>query len=595
VHCCLFLGNRNGSILATGLTHRLTVLKSFDDLLGFKLYDKHANHYFGMIDGSNSGQVTTVNFATDLPPLINDLERVSQLPETSDVEVLQQQLLHRQEVLLKVKDYLVFLYDQGEGSGNALASSSVGGVEAIANAVIQELQLKRTEWVAPISQELDQLHAQKQMLERDVYRLNQQYRTILEQFPQQLLSHFQDLLQTQLGKAVELFEQRLRYISSVTHSMPGFEDAGFAASEAQLEGERSQAEHLQAVHQHLDQSLSSLDSTIRAVFSTLEQDIAAYQMSLTDNLRQLHGLQSSQATSVVTTVDEPVVTEPEAAPVVIPTPEAPEVAALVELEVPAPLEEMTNTPLPETERLFAENDFSYQESDFEPEFGTEGETPAMSVAEVPAEDSVREDYLDFAASVTEEGLFGELNGLESDGAIASEETSAPEDLPVESFLFGDPVSPPPEPSVEPEERLDLQSMLGSTDTSSAEAPETESATVKTIQLLTDLLEDGSLNAQETEEEEEDSSDLDGLDLELEGRVIEDLNPDFEEEEEDIAIATVTVLDPDKMSQLAEDLSQFEMRMTSPSEPIDVAATETPSEAENPWDDSAQPENQSESS
>jgi hypothetical protein len=50
-----------------------------------------------------------------------------------------------------------------------------------------------------------------------------------------------------------------------------------------------------------------------------------------------------------------------------------------------------------------------------------------------------------------------------------------------------------------------------------------------------------------------------------------------------------------MSQLAEDLSQFEMRMTSPSEPIDVAATETPSEAENPWDDSAQPENQSESS
>jgi hypothetical protein len=318
-------------------------------------------------------------------------------------------------------------------------------------------------------------------------------------------------------------------------------------------------------------------------------------MSLTDNLRQLHGLQSSQATSVVTTVDEPVVTEPEAAPVVIPTPEAPEVAALVELEVPAPLEEMTNTPLPETERLFAENDFSYQESDFEPEFGTEGETPAMSVAEVPAEDSVREDYLDFAASVTEEGLFGELNGLESDGAIASEETSAPEDLPVESFLFGDPVSPPPEPSVEPEERLDLQSMLGSTDTSSAEAPETESATVKTIQLLTDLLEDGSLNAQETEEEEEDSSDLDGLDLELEGRVIEDLNPDFEEEEEDIAIATVTVLDPDKMSQLAEDLSQFEMRMTSPSEPIDVAATETPSEAENPWDDSAQPENQSESS
>jgi hypothetical protein len=570
-------------------------LKSFDDLLGFKLYDKHANHYFGMIDGSNSGQVTTVNFATDLPPLINDLERVSQLPETSDVEVLQQQLLHRQEVLLKVKDYLVFLYDQGEGSGNALASSSVGGVEAIANAVIQELQLKRTEWVAPISQELDQLHAQKQMLERDVYRLNQQYRTILEQFPQQLLSHFQDLLQTQLGKAVELFEQRLRYISSVTHSMPGFEDAGFAASEAQLEGERSQAEHLQAVHQHLDQSLSSLDSTIRAVFSTLEQDIAAYQMSLTDNLRQLHGLQSSQATSVVTTVDEPVVTEPEAAPVVIPTPEAPEVAALVELEVPAPLEEMTNTPLPETERLFAENDFSYQESDFEPEFGTEGETPAMSVAEVPAEDSVREDYLDFAASVTEEGLFGELNGLESDGAIASEETSAPEDLPVESFLFGDPVSPPPEPSVEPEERLDLQSMLGSTDTSSAEAPETESATVKTIQLLTDLLEDGSLNAQETEEEEEDSSDLDGLDLELEGRVIEDLNPDFEEEEEDIAIATVTVLDPDKMSQLAEDLSQFEMRMTTPSEPIDVAATETPSEAENPWDDSAQPENQSESS
>jgi hypothetical protein len=133
-----------------------------------------------------------------------------------------------------------------------------------------------------------------------------------------------------------------------------------------------------------------------------------------------------------------------------------------------------------------------------------------------------------------------------------------------------------------------------TDAPSAEVPETESATVKTIQLLTDLLEDGSLNVQDMEEEESDSAALDGLEAELEGRVIEDLNPDFEEEDENIAIATVTVLDPDKMSQLAEDLSQFEMRMTNTSEPIDVVATETLGDTDNPWDDSTQPANQSES-
>lgn len=560
-----------------------------------------------------------MNFATDLPPLINDLERVTQLSDVDNLEELQQNLLQQQEVLLKVKDYLVYLHGQGTTGDNSpdLLSTQTGDAGAIAAAVIQELQLKRTEWVAPISQELDQLSAQKQILEREIYRLTQQYENVLEHFPQQLLSHFQELLQTQLSKSVELFEQRLRYISSITHPVQGLEDAGFATSEAQIEPSRTPLEHAQAVQENLDQSLTNLDNTIQSVFGALEKDIASYQLSLTDDLRRLNGLQPTHDLSPE--ADLPLVTlTPLAEPEIVtpPAPEVPELQSVMDVEtVP---DEEPPTESPEVLSLFGDDDFygepaitelddadlddaetssgeltdtEFESTDVElteTEFestdveltDTEFESTDVELTDTELVDteltdvddpevSVQDQYLDFAASVTEDSLFGDDLALEEESPESdfdSDFDGDSEEIPAASFLFGDPVETP-----EPEETetSELKNLIDfpSAETAAESEKAPESTTVKTIQLLSDLLENGDLNVQD-----EDSDVGDELD---EGRApAEDLNLEMEENEADVL--RVTVLDPEKMDQLANDLTSFEMSATpdrTEENTIDVASTE----------------------
>lgn len=550
-----------------------------------------------MIDGFNSGQVTIVNFATDLPPLIDDLERVSQLPESDNLSELQQSLLHRQEVLLKVKDYLVFLHAQGDLSSGSTAAPMTD-VEAIANAVIQELQIKKTEWVAPISQEVDQLHAQKQMLEREIYRLNQQYETILQQFPQQLLSHFQDLLQTQLSKAVELFEQRLRYISSVTHSIPGLDDAGFAASEAQLVDNKPIAnEAIQTVQKRLDESLMNLDSTIRTVFGSLEQDVASYQASLTENIQRLYSLGAGTVSGMPATVQPEVATsqgvQEEVEAEAIAPPELPELQALLDVE-PEPTPE-PSLEMPAGESLFGETALPYagEETPPEPEPVVTEISPVITPSmTVPLEEaSVQEQYLDFAASVTEEAsltenLFGDRPEPE-----APEGDEQPETLPATSFLFGDPITEP-EPEEDEIATKGLQAVIAnpvSAPVAEQVSPESESTTVKTIQLLTDLLEDGALNSQddpepEAKEPEEGSAQT---------LPIEDLNPDLDAEDAAEEALPVTVLAPEQIDQLAEDLTRFEGMELNHGATVDVTVAENTtlqpleSDVKNLWDDGAE--------
>ncbi|WP_139325043.1 hypothetical protein [[Limnothrix rosea] IAM M-220] len=522
-----------------------------------------------------------MNFATDLPPLISDLERVSELPETDQLDELQQNLRHQQEVLLKVKDYLVYLYDQRDKDNSGELISMGNDAGAIAAAVIQELQLKKTEWVAPISQELDQLTAQKQILEREIYRLNQQYEAALGAFPQQLLSQFQGLLQTQLGKAVALFEQRLRYISSVTHPIQGLEDAGFAASEAQTDTGRSPTEHLQAVQNNLDKSVANLDSTIHTVFTALEQDIAAYGTTLTGNLRQLNGLQVT--TDSMTAEAEDVVETPAGEPPVLEEPDSPAVDSLMAI-VPDGLNELTDPQEPPaTESLFADDDgFNYQEDNSAGNrpSGT-GMSPAVGDS-TSEEDSVKDDYLDFAASVAEEGLFGEAHG---DAETTNDHTLEPEAMAAESFLFGDPVETP-DTEETAEDMANLKAVIASPSPTVVDGSDgqTEPTTVKTIQLLTDLLEDGSLNVQDSDTAEDEAES--DVEAELEQRTSEDLNPDLETDDTAVTPVDVTVLDPEKMNLLAEDLMQFETTTSDPAseEPIDVEAA---TDDDNPWADTDQ--------
>lgn len=541
-----------------------------------------------------------MNFATDLPPLIDDLERVSQLPDSDNLDELRQSLLHRQEVLLKVKDYLVFLVKQGNQTTMGLPATPVTDAAAIAEAVIQELQIKKTEWVAPISQEVDQLNAQKQILEREIYRLNQQYETILRQFPEQLLSHFQDLLQSKLGKAVELFEQRLRYISSVTHSLPGLEDAGFAASEAQLVKATTDSEAtLQTVQKRLDESLMNLDHTVRAVLNSLEQDVTAYQVSFTEQLQRLHslgiGLMATTVTPPVAPTSahntalnlEPLEPSPTPELVTMPSPELPEVASLLALDSPST--EPEEIPSPVHDVLFGAEAIPYTAPPTtEPEPTEPPSTPDLLV---------QEQCLDFAASLSTENpiadhpvtaadLFGDRPEEPTDDPLTAIEVTTASLTP-DTFLFGDPlISSDVEPTAT--ETTGLQAVMATSAsaiaTPTSPSPESESTTVKTIKLLTDLLQDGALNVQETDESTTVHDDLDDL------GVTEDLSPDLDAEDNAEAALQTTVLAPEQIEQLAADLSRFEAADSNPATEItiDVAsssdepAVTPPPEDDNPW-------------
>lgn len=513
-----------------------------------------------------------MNFATDLPPLISDLEKVCELPETEQLSELQQNVRHQQEVLLKVKDYLVYLYDQRDQSGDTSGIVMDNNAGSIAAAVIQELQLKKTEWVAPISQEITQLTAQKQILEREIYRLNQQYEAVLREFPQQLLGQFQGSLQTQLTKAVDLFEQRLRYLSSITHPMQGLEDAGFAASEAQTDIGRSPAEHLQAVQGNLDQSISDLDSTIHTVFSALKQDISAYGSSLTGDLRQLNGIQAvmdraavQQISVAPTPVDEP------ASVTVQEEPDSPELDSLMGLATDDDSSAPTTEELPATTSLFGNDDLGFA-----------GDRPAPSnttVSPTETPSAVNSDAFEFGVPNTTDALFG---ASPSDASVDASATTSP----AETFLFGDP-STATEATDNETKVPDLKTVIATPPPSSnpTATEEAEDPTkTKTITLLTDLLEDGALNVQDAEAESAIANgDLDE-DEEAEAVPLEDLNPDVDGDE--VETATVTVLDPDQLTQLAADLEQFETgtennNNVAKDNVIEVAAS---SADDNPWDD-----------
>ncbi len=143
-----------------------------------------------------------------------------------------------------------------------------GEAEFQLDAIAIELKNLKQNLVAQLTQEINQLQARKTRLQREVeqFELEQrqqvaQQRQMVNQLAPTLVNKLQEILQERLARSSEQQESNL------------------AASSISDHNERA------------DKLISSLDSTLRTAFDTLEQDLGSYQSSLSTQLNQMYNLE----------------------------------------------------------------------------------------------------------------------------------------------------------------------------------------------------------------------------------------------------------------------------------------------------------------
>ncbi len=166
---------------------------------------------------------------------------VSWLPWAASGQIRQQR-----QVLQQVRDYLVMQRSLTRsahlGDEPAALNQSEANAQQVLQSVVCEMNELRSTLLRPLQTELITLTQQRTALMHDVRRL-------------------------EAHKQSQLLE------SSNPSNLTS-----------------SQVDELQRVHDRADQVLATLDTTIKAVFDSLQQDIKAYQASLSQGLDKLHGL-----------------------------------------------------------------------------------------------------------------------------------------------------------------------------------------------------------------------------------------------------------------------------------------------------------------
>ena len=167
---------------------------------------------------------------------------VSRLPWAASGQISQQR-----QVLQQIRDYLVRQRSLAGSAQTTHPSAALNQSEASAQEVMQsmihEMNELRSTLLRPLQSEVITLTQQRNALRHEV---------------RQLEAH----------KQSQLLEQ-----SSNSSNLTA-----------------SQVDQLQTVHDRADQLLGTLDTTLRVVFESLQQDIEAYQQSLSQGLEKLHGL-----------------------------------------------------------------------------------------------------------------------------------------------------------------------------------------------------------------------------------------------------------------------------------------------------------------
>ena len=559
-----------------------------------------------------------MNFQNDLLSLIADIDSI--FPQTDSLNSEEQTIVIEQQrlVLAKVRSYLVNFQQNSDIPIQTAPVDKFIDQEAakqIAQAVINQINIRRPEWVNPIQTELEALGEQRQSLLREIRQLEGQRQEIITNFLQVLMSQCNDSLNQQISQTLENFRNQLLYSQSSQEmsekSPDSFEDYSWRQEPQNLD-------NLQQLQQQSDQLLINLDSTFRRVFATLEQDLQAYQTSLYQGLERMHSLGAQGEIKLAAYVNY--LTEKLEQSTPLKTSQEQNVQQTIETSsstiklLPGTQTHPSSPDLP-SEQLFpfagveipssaqTINSSSLSESSSEDEIKLieEPEIDRLMDIDLDLEEINNAETTIEANELPEQGdedsnLFNSTADREIsqqlDSFLSSEEQEFSATEPVENFLFGGFIDPamdhkqlPLTGIVNNQETFSVEEALfedvistsntsqeaelveekivdsSINDLSSSPTPEDIPEPGETIELLTDLLEEGALDSQKSNLGEEEKLESAEEEYNLQKNYIptspeENLLPRNEldvTKERDWE----SLLAPNKLEQLSEDLDHFE--------------------------------------
>lgn|GEM_PF-3097265 len=238
----------------------------------------------------------------ELQGLIADIDSILSAADSRVSGSEADALARSDRVLEKVRRALVELRSPAVESrdlpkeGEELWQERVAG--EIARAAIAQMNLQRATWIQPWQMELEALRQQRETLRQEIHNLAQQRSQVVENFVDVLLNRISNQIEHQIAQTIEKLETQFLYAAdSAAFSDEGTTDA---PSISTLPGNPSQRlEQLQQLDRESDRLLTGLDTTLRQVFGTLEQDLQAYQESLSAAIARMYDL-GSQGETILT-------------------------------------------------------------------------------------------------------------------------------------------------------------------------------------------------------------------------------------------------------------------------------------------------------
>ncbi|TVQ53942.1 MAG: hypothetical protein EA366_12410, partial [Spirulina sp. DLM2.Bin59] len=156
-----------------------------------------------------------------------------------------------------------------------LAPEEQNTAQAIAQSVMAQLNVERSQWLQPLQLELETLRQQRESLLGEIRHLETQQRQLTTDFLNALLNRCSEGLRQELGQTLERIQ--IQALPTIAGGVPPSQQWDWL-------------EQLRSLQTQSDQLLRSLDTTFHHVFGSLEQDLHGYHKSLTEGIAALHTL-----------------------------------------------------------------------------------------------------------------------------------------------------------------------------------------------------------------------------------------------------------------------------------------------------------------
>lgn len=192
--------------------------------------------------------------------------------------------------------------DRPTSPASGYAAAPAESAQQVLQAIVQEMNYLRVNMMQPLREELMTLYQQRQLLTADIQRLEQQrhqlllsqqqinQQQVINDFMQSLMGRLQEQLAEQIARTYENFELQASQSVELGQSgdRPQLSPSQGDATPQLTPGQRLQ--HMQMLQAQSDEMMLKLDSTLRIVFESLQDNVESYQESLTLGLEKMHGL-----------------------------------------------------------------------------------------------------------------------------------------------------------------------------------------------------------------------------------------------------------------------------------------------------------------